>query len=1536
MEDSGSPLGPRLKRLKTDKKGRLAALEKLKQLKGSKHKYEISGVVNVYDEVDEREYTKKVLERQDDDWIVDDDGCGYVEDGREIFDDDLDDDSIISATSRNKRERVGSKKGKRGKECDQMSGGKCGSIRSLLMNMPAKKRKEAPVKLDEDAILGDIMEELNNGDIGSNVIRPTAPHSERKIRTLTPVLPVDLEARSYIQSLTGPPKLTVNSVIPKAVARTQIEAVDNEEKIKRKNMLPEDHDSDDMFVINTPSNDDTNPVTSEIIAEFDCNDIVFDEAVIKEVELECQKTENLKENVVNGSLLQPPSTTRAVTGPVKVGPEADKRFSAVWDTMATAGVIGCSSSSSTNGTTDVKLDLTQLPLVSTESGEKVLRIFWWDAYEEGFKQPGVVYLFGKVWIESAKTHVSCCVAVKNIQRRLYLLPREKHYNMQTKTSLDEDVTIMDVYKEFNEKIAERYKILEFKSRKVERNYAFSIPDIPVKSEYLEIMYPATQPMLPSDLQGETFSHVFGTNTSALEQLLLDRKMKGPCWLDVKGAQAVTNPVSWCKVENMLPSPSPPPLVVMTLNMRTVLHPTSGHNEIVMIGCLVHNGFHVDRAPPQPPFQQHFCAITRPSDIAWPFDFTAASTHYSSTKLEKVDTERALLGFFLAKLYKFDPDLIILCSGTRPSDVARPFDSTAASTKLEKVDTERALLGFFLAKLHKFDPDLNVGHDLYDYGLELLVHRMNINKIPQWSKLGRLRRANIQSGKGRTFHFEKNVMCGRLVCDVKVSAKELIKSRSYDLGALCQNVLHVKEDERVDVTTDEVKRFYGSSQSLLQIISCTMQDTAYIVRLLCELNVLPLALQITNIAGNVMSRTLMGGRSERNEFLLLHAFTEKNFIVPDKQYGKKSVQNMDEFDMDDTLNGRHQKKGRSGKRKPAYMGGLVLEPQIGFYDKLILLMDFNSLYPSIIQEYNICFTTVNLGVTPASNENEEEIQVELPSPGLEAGILPTEIRKLVESRCEVKKLMKNPDLTPDVKMQYNIRQMALKLTANSMYGCLGFSHSRFYAKPLAALVTAKGREILMNTKDLMEKMNFQVIYGDTDSIMINTNCLDYDQVIRIGHKIKAEVNKLYRQVELDIDGVFKYMLLLKKKKYAAVTISRLPSGELITQQELKGLDVVRRDWSQLSAEAGKYILQQILSDQEADERLSQIHGHLERLRMDLEAGQVPLTLLTITKQLTKNPEEYADKKSLPHVQVALRLNQHGGRKLKQGDTVTYIICEDGSNLGPTQRAYHVEELKTNENLKVDVKYYLSQQIHPVVSRLCDPIEGTDAARIAECLGLDPSNYCRVQRGSANEEMSIGEKLIPSDEERFRHCEKFKFICKNESCKAEIVMDGPVKKIDNKCMHFSLEKCSNPQCTVSPVQYLASVQNSLTIATQNFIHHYYKNWLVCEDPACTNRTRRVPTDLRGNYPHCNLCKSAIMYKEYTEYELYTQLSFFQHIFDLSKVTDKRPGTLELEKAYDKLREQAERSLRNNAYSVVNLGSLFQPLLWDSKAENCSGKS
>ena len=145
----------------------------------------------------------------------------------------------------------------------------------------------------------------------------------------------------------------------------------------------------------------------------------------------------------------------------------------------------------------------------------------------------------------------------------------------------------------------------------------------------------------------------------------------------------------------------------------------------------------------------------------------------------------------------------------------------------------------------------------------------------------------------------------------------------------------------------------------------------------------------------------------------------------------------------------------------------MEPKKGLYDKFVLLLDFNSLYPSIIQEYNICFTTVNRQRGPSPSVTDEEEMPDVPDSSLPQGILPRLLATLVSRRRQVKNLMKDPKLGSLEYGQLDIRQKALKLTANSMYGCLGFSHSRFYAKPLAMLITFKGREILQNTVDIAQ-------------------------------------------------------------------------------------------------------------------------------------------------------------------------------------------------------------------------------------------------------------------------------------------------------------------------------------------------------------------------------------------------------------------------------------------------------------------------------------
>ena len=154
--------------------------------------------------------------------------------------------------------------------------------------------------------------------------------------------------------------------------------------------------------------------------------------------------------------------------------------------------------------------------------------------------------------------------------------------------------------------------------------------------------------------------------------------------------------------------------------------------------------------------------------------------------------------------------------------------------------------------------------------------------------------------------------------------------------------------------------------------------------------LPLTKQLTGLAGNLWSKSLQGKRAERIEYLLLHEFHRLKYIAPDKEsYAvrtakrkAKAVEAGNDPDDEDDGGGRRG-EGQTGRKKPAYAGGLVLEPKRGFYDKFVLLLDFNSLYPSIVQEYNICFTTVT---RPTPDEEGNLPLAALPSASAEPGVL----------------------------------------------------------------------------------------------------------------------------------------------------------------------------------------------------------------------------------------------------------------------------------------------------------------------------------------------------------------------------------------------------------------------------------------------------------------------------------------------------------------------------------------------------------------------
>ncbi|CAG9863485.1 unnamed protein product [Phyllotreta striolata] len=1459
MEDS--PLeGRSSKRSKTFK---AKASEKFKQFKrGVKNKYEVGEVENVYEVVEEKQYIKEVMSRCDDDWIVGD-SSGYIEDGRDIFDDDLDVESIAQASTKGKGVK------RKHKNVSENAGK--GKLQQMFSTMPTKQKTAA--KVDDDEMLSEILDEIGTGTAN----KPTV--EKPKIDQYS-TLAINISAKNYMKNLSQPVK---KRAVEKKVQKIQPSVPKRFENLKEKLPEPvkiqakENEKIDPDKVIEKETMDlDKNTEEEKLDLDTSHFDDGLDETLLEEFNEDLNNTASesqiTESEMIGDDFAGDFDTTQIDEIEEQINLASEQLINDIQAEVETEWQYFNNANESfkiATGSEDAESSSAipaDTPFVKVD-GKNVFRFFWWDAYVDPQHQQGTVFLFGKTYCETSKKYESCCVAVKNIERTLFVLPRPFELDENGKPT-DKPVTFKTVHDEFNNRILKRTGITSFKSRLITKKYAFDA-NIPAESEYLEVRYPASFPRIlcnedrqhdddestdNDDLGYGTFSKIFGIKTNFLESLFLERKIKGPCWIDVSDPEAAANPMSFCKFEVNCLKPNnlkitpfekpvpPPPLVVATINMRNCINRASSNHEIVMLSCLVQNRYAVNKPPPEPAFQHHFCVFSCPGGQVLPLNLYDTLQNYKITKVLKTDNEKAMLNCFINNIVQIDPDLI-------------------------------------------------VGHNLQGYQTAILADRLLKLNCRAFNRLGRLKKRATQAKQ-----LERTLFLGRLVCDVKISAKELIKSRSYDLDTLCQVVLKLKENQRVDLEPEDVFKMFKTSQDLIKLISFTMQDSGYIMKMMYNLNIVPLALQITNIAGNVMSRTLMGGRSERNEFLLLHAFHEKGYILPDKVY--RSNEN--------------ESKG-SSKKKPTYSGGLVLEPKVGFYDKLILLMDFNSLYPSIIQEYNICFTTL-----PVMDSDENLV---LPDSNLPPGILPTEIRKLVESRRQVKSLMKKPDISKELKLQYDIRQMALKLTANSMYGCLGFGHSRFYARNLAALITQKGREILVNTKDLIEKMCLDVVYGDTDSLMINTNVLDYDQVFKVGVKIKQEVNKLYKQVELDIDGVFKYLLLLKKKKYAAVTLTKSLSGELVATKEYKGLDIVRRDWSQLSSETGKLVLEHLLSDQSSDEKIKNIYDHLATIKSDLIEGKIPIPLLVITKQLNKAPHMYTDKNSMPHVQVALRYNQKSRDHFRMGDTVPYVICTDNTGNGPMQRAYHLDELKGNPDLKIDYDYYLEQQIHPVIARICEPIEGLDAYQLAECLGANLKRVKRPKPQGGNENIQ-GENVVKA-EVKFKNAEKFTFVC--YICKHQNVVGEPL--MNN--IPF-LETCQNPECQSKPIDYLPSVQNQLYRSIRSHITKYYKKVLTCEDPSCPNAPRRLPLKFLKKRPVCNMCCNAVMYKVYTEFHLYNQLAYYRYMFDLSKLKHKPLMDGETESGYRTLQDTVDKFMNQSEYSLINLSEVFGQLGWFGASE------
>jgi DNA polymerase alpha subunit A len=1173
-----------------------------------------------------------------------------------------------------------------------------------------------------------------------------------------------------------------------------------------------------------------------------------------------------------------------------------------------AGVAGAASGSAQGSAGAVGGAGTLPPL--EEDGS--LNFFWIDAYEDALNAPGSVYIFGKVRT-GPNTFSSACVSLKGLERNVYVLPRKRALIGGEEEG--EEVAFLHVYKEV-QALCKQHKITKYGCKRVDRSYAFEEAGVPPNSSYLKLVYSAELPALPFDVSGTYFSKVFGSQTSCLERLLLKRKLMGPCWLKLTGVTAANSSASWCKFDLHLPggkkalgplqdAPPSPPLVVASLHVQTSMN-AKHVPEILMASVITHGGVSIDSATANPMALSACSVVRKPDGRAWPWDLQRT-----------VSADKRL--------------------------------------KLEICASERALLNYLIARLHSIDADVICGHNVAAYDMAVLLQRLAACKVAHWSKIGRMRIKQLPKLSSNTSAFsgsnwaEWQAVAGRLMCDTYLSARELLTSqRSYGLKELSRTHLNADKPE---VDPAALLGMFDETASLLQLVRCTENDCFLSLQLMFKMMVLPLTKQLTNLAGNLWTKSLQGKRAERIEYLLLHEFHKLKYLPPDKETYKmklakknaKAAQEEEEDgppgpagggDDDDDGGGRRG-NGQSGRKKPAYAGGLVLEPKRGFYDKYVLLLDFNSLYPSIVQEYNICFTTVT---RPVVDEEGNMPLAEIPPASLDTGVLPRLIGMLVARRREVKTLLKN-ERDAARRTQLDIRQKALKIMANSMYGCLGFSGSRFYCRALAEMITSRGRDALMHAVEIANNNSMEVIYGDTDSIMVHSMTDDLREAKKMADVLKREVNKHYRCMEIDMDGFMKSMLLLKKKKYAALMVEEGRDGSLTTTRETKGLDMVRRDWCTLSREAGSQVLDFILSGMNREELVSSILEYLRGIAKQVENNELGIDAYIITKALTKAPHDYPDAKSQPHVQVAKAMIEQG-QTVAPGAVIEYVICVDPSKSSVADRAYHPKTvLKAEGLLQIDTAWYMAQQIHPPTWRLCEPIEGLDSPQVAECLGLDPKRFhthSGPDAGSRDELQLAGGSAELS---KFANAKPLEVKC--GSCKQVSAFRGLLgqggKGQAGEWVGGKALKCEGCGAAFGQTR----LQNALSMAIRSEVSGYYAAPLQCDEPSCKECSRALSTHVARDeagmplFPACTVprCKGK-MCKSYSDKQLHTQLLFYKSLFDLKWSKDKveqdnkrraekvnvAAMDLDDEQTLARLAHQANLSLQSSAFHTVDFATLF----------------
>jgi DNA polymerase I len=348
----------------------------------------------------------------------------------------------------------------------------------------------------------------------------------------------------------------------------------------------------------------------------------------------------------------------------------------------------------------------------------------------------------------------------------------------------------------------------------------------------------------------------------------------------------------------------------------------------------------------------------------------------------------------------------------------------------------------------------------------------------------------------------------------------------------------------------------------------------------------------------------------------------------------------------------------------YKGGLVIEPKPGaFFD--VSVLDFASLYPSLIKVHNLSYETVNCPHEECKDNTVPDTVswVCKKRKGI-TSLVTGSLRDLRVSHY--KPLTKDLSLSKEERELYNVVTQGLKVILNASYGVMGFETFAFYCLPVAEATAALGRDAITKTIQKCAELGINVLYSDTDSLFLQNP--SKEQVFSVTHWAERELG-----VELDLDKTYRYVAFSSRKKnYFGV----LPDGTA----DIKGLTGKKSqtpDFLKQTFYEALGILSRVQTELDFEKARADTKALLTRMITQLKNRQVPVEQLAFNVMMGKPTEKYGD--TTPQHVRAAKLLEEKGREIKAGEIIAYVKTKTPPYVKPVELA-RVDEIDSDKYIE----------------------------------------------------------------------------------------------------------------------------------------------------------------------------------------------------------------------------------------------------------------